>query len=253
MNRAAAPLHRVPGEQTIARVLAVDDDPDVLRVLSLGLEAEGVEVICAHSADEALEVLDRDHGLDAAILDIDLSEGTEDKQPAQDGLALLKRIRASSRIPVIMLSSTDLESVKVLALDLGADDYMTKPFGPLEVGARLRAIVRRRGADSNRTKVIVDSLTVDLERREVHRDDSEIDLTYTEFELLAALARARGRVLSRNQIMNEVWGASHFGDERVVDVHVRHLRKKIEANPSRPDVIQTVRGAGYRIGPRRKT
>lgn len=232
----------------MTRVLAVDDQADILRIISLGLESQGFEVVLATRAEQALEIVARDPALDAAILDINLSEGSEENGSIPDGLALLSRIREASALPVIMLSSTDLESVKVLALNLGADDYMTKPFGPMEVGARIRAILRRRAPKATENEVKLGSLVIDLERREVQRNQARVSLTATEFELLAVLAQARTRVLSRRQLVDEVWGPSHFGDERVVDVHIRHLREKIELVPSKPEVILTVRGVGYKIG-----
>ena len=152
-------------------------------------------------------------------------------------------------MPVIMLSATRAESVKILALNWGADDYVTKPFSPQELTARVKAILRRGKASEPESDVVrLGPLAIDSNRHEVSRDGALVDLTHREFRVLQALTQANGRVLSRGQILDAAWGVGHYSEERTVDVHVRHLREKLEANPSKPEIILTVRGVGYRCG-----
>jgi DNA-binding response OmpR family regulator len=199
-------------------------------------------VIPARDGEEALERFAAEK-VDLAVLDVML--------PKLDGIEVCKRLRAESTVPIIMLTARDDEFDKVLGLELGADDYITKPFSIREFRSRVRALLRRAGT-SQRTygmdgSVEVGGLRIDPERRAVHLNGDPIEVTYVEFELLRTLAASPGRVFSRRALLESVWGDASYREPRTIDVHVRHLREKLERDPSEPDLILTVRGAGYRF------
>ncbi len=224
-----------------ATILVVDDEPSILNVVQAYLQQEGFTVHTAADGPTALQAA-RTHRPDLIILDIML--------PGMDGLEVLQRLRQESDVYVLMLTAKAEETDKVIGLMIGADDYLTKPFSPRELVARVKAILRR-GRGSGRDDSILDfgDLRIDPEARQVWKNDALIELTPIEFDLLLALARHRGRVLSREQLIEQVWGYDYYGDERVVDVHIGHLRKKVEDDPANPQRIVTVRGAGYRFEP----
>jgi DNA-binding response OmpR family regulator len=199
-------------------------------------------VIPARDGEEALERFAAEK-VDLVVLDVML--------PKLDGIEVCKRLRAESTVPIIMLTARDDEFDKVLGLELGADDYITKPFSIREFRSRVRALLRRAGT-SQRTygmdgSVEVGGLRIDPERRAVHLNGDPIEVTYVEFELLRTLAASPGRVFSRRALLESVWGDASYREPRTIDVHVRHLREKLERDPSEPDLILTVRGAGYRF------
>jgi DNA-binding response OmpR family regulator len=223
-------------------ILLVDDEDAVQKLLTFPLEREGFRVVAARDGEEALERF-ADGDFDLVVLDVML--------PKLDGLEVCKRIRATSTVPIIMLTARDDEFDKVLGLELGADDYITKPFSIREFRSRVRALLRRATApprDGGRNETIsIDDLTIDLARRTVTLRDREPQLTYVEFELLRSLAAHPGRVFSRQSLLEALWGSSDYRDPRTIDVHVRHLREKLEQDPAEPALIFTVRGVGYRF------
>lgn len=223
------------------RILVVDDERPIADILRFNLERDGYEVEVAYDGEEAVNKAAR-QGFDLVILDIML--------PKLDGFSVCREIRARSPVPILMLTAKEAEVDKVLGLELGADDYVTKPFSPRELLARVKAILRRykTGAD---LKVSPDqtmrfgNLTVNLTSYEVSRDGRTLDLTPKEFELLRCLCTRPGQVFSREALLEEVWGYDYFGDVRTVDVTVRRLREKIESQPGDPHFIKTKRGVGY--------
>jgi DNA-binding response OmpR family regulator len=223
-------------------VLLVDDEDSVQKLLTYPLEREGYTVVQARDGEEALERY-RETPVDLVILDLML--------PRLDGLAVCRRLREErSAVPIIMLTARGDEGDKVLGLELGADDYITKPFSIREFMSRVRALLRRAqlSAAGARAEVIeVGDLRIDTSRRTVEARDQPVQLTYLEFELLRTLAASPGRVFTRKQLLDELWGGSEFRDPRTIDVHVRHLREKVERDPAEPELIFTVRGAGYRF------
>ena len=231
-------------------ILVVDDDLSLLDRVGSELAQEHFAVRTANSIPRAVEELGSGPMPDALVLDISLGHPAAAPDLPDDGLGLLKWLRQAVDIPVIMLSATQAEIVKILALNMGADDYVTKPFSAHELAARLRAVLRRgtgRTPDSDGV-LRCGRLWIDSNRHEVFKDGALIDLTLREFGVLESLARAEGRVLSRTQIMERVWGPGHHSVERTIDVHVRHLRTKLETDPGKPEIILTVRGVGYRFG-----
>lgn len=221
-------------------LLLVDDEPRIRRVLRLALEDEGYEVAEAANGLDALAALRRQPP-DVVLLDIML--------PDRDGFTVCREIRRTSDVPVIMVTArTDSHDV-VAGLEAGADDYVTKPLVAKELSARIRALLRRvEPANARQPDVlVVGDLTIDVPGAEVTRGDAVLPLTRTEFKLLAELAGAEGRVLSREQLLSKVWGYGYFGDSRIVDVHIRRLRLKIEHDPASPKHLVTARGLGYRL------
>lgn len=223
-------------------VLLVDDEESVQKLLTYPLEKEGYRVVQARDGEEALDRY-RETPVDLVILDLML--------PRLDGLAVCSRLREErSAVPIIMLTARGHEGDKVLGLELGADDYITKPFSIREFMSRVRALLRRAqlpphlGGDE---AIEVDGLQIDTARRTVVLRGEAVQLTYLEFELLRTLAGNPGRVFTRKALLDDLWGGSDFRDPRTIDVHVRHLREKIEADPAEPEYIHTVRGAGYRF------
>jgi len=223
-------------------VLLVDDEESVQKLLAYPLEREGYRVVQARDGEEAL-VRYRAEAIDLVILDLML--------PRLDGLAVCRRLREErSAVPIIMLTARGDEGDKVLGLELGADDYITKPFSIREFMSRVRALLRRAQlppAGARDEVIEVDSVRIDTARRSVEVDGAQAQLTYLEFELLRTLATNPGRVFTRKALLDQLWGGSEFRDPRTIDVHVRHLREKIERDPSEPALIFTVRGAGYRF------
>jgi two-component system alkaline phosphatase synthesis response regulator PhoP len=225
-----------------AAILVIDDEPNILNLVSAYLKAEGFTVHIAADGQNGLKIA-RQVNPDLIVLDIML--------PGLDGLELLQEIRRDSNVYVIMLTARSEETDKVVGLSLGADDYLTKPFSPRELVARIKAALRRYGRAKNDgaagTILTFARLRIDADARRVWKDDQPVDLTTIEFDLLLALAEHAGRVLSREQLLQRVWGYDFYGEDRVVDVHLGHIRKKIEDNPARPELIVTVRGVGYRF------
>ena len=223
-------------------VLLVDDEESVQKLLTYPLEREGYTVVQARDGEEALERY-RETPVDLVILDLML--------PRLDGLAVCRRLREErSAVPIIMLTARGDEGDKVLGLELGADDYITKPFSIREFMSRVRALLRRAQlspAGAPAELIEVDDLRIDTTRRSVQARGTAVQLTYLEFELLRTLASHPGRVFTRKQLLDELWGGSEFRDPRTIDVHVRHLREKVERDPAEPELIFTVRGAGYRF------
>lgn len=219
------------------RILLVDDEPSLQKMLLHALEREGFQVLVAADGEEALEAF-KSYEPHLIILDIML--------PKLDGTEVCRRIRSQSDVPIIMLTARDDEIDRVVGLELGADDYVTKPFAVRELVARIRAIMRRVSvpAGQRQDELNYDSLKVSIPSRRVALGGEEVDLTYTEFELLVTLASNPGRVFSRSALLTRVWG-DEFRDERTVDVHIRHLREKIERDPRNPEFIHTARGVGY--------
>lgn len=228
------------------KVLVVDDEPVLLRTVRGYLEQEGYEVRTVLNGRAALHEA-RAFEPDLVVLDVML--------PELDGLEVLRRLRSGDVAPalrdvyVIMLTARADEMDRVIGLELGADDYVTKPFSPRELVARVKASLRRaEGLPGDRSEQLVfRRLRLNAEAKLVWKDGEQVELTPIEFGLLHALARHAGRVLSREQLAEQVWGVDFYGDERVVDVHIGRLRKKIEADPANPELIATVWGAGYRF------
>jgi DNA-binding response OmpR family regulator len=223
-------------------ILLVDDEDSIQKLLAYPLEREGYRVLQARDGEEALERFASER-VDLVVLDIML--------PKLDGLEVCKRLRAESEVPIIMLTARDDELDKVLGLELGADDYITKPFSIREFRSRVRALLRRaavsRQMDEGAELVSAESLTIDLARRLVEVGGNRVQLTYVEFELLRILASHPGRVYSRRMLLEALWGGADYREPRTIDVHVRHLREKLERDPAEPEYILTVRGVGYRF------
>ena len=224
------------------RILAVDDELQILRALKATLRAEGYEVITAANMEEGLDAAALSP-MDAAIVDLLLPDG--------DGIELCRRIREWSSMPIIVLSAVGEEEEKVRALRAGADDYVTKPFGPQELVARLEAVLRRTAPESEASIVEVAGLEVDLANHAVRRDGEEIHLTPTEFELLRLFVRNRGRLMTHRTLLTEVWGLEYADDVTVLRGQMANLRRKIEPSGGRRrHYIRTEPGIGYRFDPR---
>jgi DNA-binding response OmpR family regulator len=225
-----------------ARILLVDDEQAVQQLLAYPLRKEGYEVI---SAVDGREALDRfaEQRFDLVVLDIML--------PKLDGVEVCRRLRSRSQVPIIMLTARVDEIDKVVGLEMGADDYITKPFSVREFRSRVKAVLRRAEMLGSRPdggeSIVVGDLEIDFERRAVQVKGREVSLTYVEFEILAALAAGPGRVHSREMLLERVWGDSDYRDPRTIDVHIRHLREKLESDPKNPEYLFTVRGVGYRF------
>jgi two-component system, OmpR family, response regulator len=224
-------------------ILLVDDEESVQKLLTYPLERDGFRVVHAWDGEEALAAFAAEN-VDLVVLDLML--------PRLDGLEVCKRVRAQSTVPIIMLTARDDELDKVLGLELGADDYITKPFSIREFRSRVRALLRRASApragerDDNEVIEVAD-VRIDVPRRTVEVRGAEVQLTFVEFELLRVLAAAPGRVFSRRQLLERLRGGADYREPRTIDVHVRHLREKIERDPHEPELILTVRGVGYRF------
>ncbi len=222
----------------MTRVLVVEDEESYSDALAYVLGKEGFEVAVANDGRAALEEFERT-GADIVLLDLML--------PGVNGTEVCRRIRLTSNVPVIMVSAKDTEVDKVVGLELGADDYVTKPYSPRELVARIRAVLRR-GQDIDLAPTTLESgrVRMDVERHLVSVDGTDVRLPLKEFELLEMFLRNSGRVLTRGQLIDRVWGADYVGDTKTLDVHVKRLRGKIEPDPAAPKHLVTVRGLGYR-------
>lgn len=227
-----------------AKVLIVDDEPAITTLVEYNLKKAGLATLVAHDGATALALARREQP-DLVLLDVML--------PDLDGLTVCRELRRQTPVPVIFLTARDGEVDKIVGLELGADDYITKPFSPGELVARVRAVLRRvsgraaAAAVQGPAPLRAGGLKVDPARREVYKAGREVALTPLEFGLLLTLMQNRGLALSREQLLDQVWGADYFGDTRIVDVHIRHLREKIEDDPAAPRYIATVRGVGYKF------
>jgi two-component system response regulator RegX3 len=222
----------------VTRVLVVEDEESYSDALSYMLRKEGFDVALAGTGPAALEEFER-HGADIVLLDLML--------PGIPGTEVCRRLRQVSSVPVIMVSAKDTEVDKVVGLELGADDYVTKPYSPRELVARIRAVLRR-GVESDQASMTLEAghVRMDVERHVVTVDGREVRLPLKEFELLELFLRNTGRVLTRGQLIDRVWGADYVGDTKTLDVHVKRLRAKVEPDPAHPRHLVTVRGLGYK-------
>jgi len=222
----------------MAKILVIDDEPSIVNLVSGYLKPEGYEVFTASDGPSALKAAQA-YKPDLVVLDVML--------PGMDGLELLSRLRRESDVYVILLTARTEETDRIVGLSVGADDYVTKPFSPRELTARIKAALRRlkggAGVGAESPVMSFRHLRIDTGARQVTFDDNPIELTAIEFDLLRALAENRGRVLTREQLLEKVWGGTYFGEMRVVDVHLGHVRQKL----GNPDLIATVRGVGYRF------
>jgi DNA-binding response OmpR family regulator len=226
-----------------ARILLVDDEQSIQTLLSYPLRKDGYHVTSALDGSEALRRFEEGR-FDLVILDLML--------PRMGGVEVCRQLRSRSQVPIIMLTAKGSETDKVAGLEVGADDYITKPFSMREFRSRVKAALRRSrmGGEASEEaggRIETGELTIDFDRRLVTLGEEEIKVTYVEFEILGALARSPGRVLTRETLLEHVWGDSDYRDPRTVDVHIRHLREKLEADPKEPAYLFTVRGVGYRF------
>jgi DNA-binding response OmpR family regulator len=229
----------VPNGST--RILLVDDEQSIQTLLSYPLRKDGYHVTSALDGHEAIRRFEEGR-FDLVILDVML--------PRMGGVEVCRQLRSRSQVPIIMLTAKGSETDKVAGLEVGADDYITKPFSMREFRSRVKAALRRSrmgGETSEGGSIETGELTIDFDRRMVTLGDEEIRVTYVEFEILGALARSPGRVLTRETLLEHVWGDSDYRDPRTVDVHIRHLREKLEKDPKEPEYLFTVRGVGYRF------
>ena len=222
------------------RILLVDDEHAIQKLLAFPLRKDGYDVVAATTGNEALERF-RDGEFDLVVLDVML--------PQVDGFEVCRQLRARSSVPIIMLTAKAEEFDKVLGLELGADDYITKPFSMREFRSRVKAVLRRsdllREEQRDEEPIEADELRIDFAKRTVEIRGEAVRLTYVEFEILSILARNPGRVFSRTMLLDRLWGDSAFRDPRTIDVHIRHLREKVELDPKEPEYLFTVRGVGY--------
>lgn len=224
----------------MTKILVVEDEPSFSDALAYLLGREGFEVIVADSGPKAIEEFDR-HGADLVLLDLML--------PGISGTEVCRQLRTRSSVPVIMLTAKDSEVDKVVGLELGADDYVTKPYSSRELVARIRAVLRRQGEEDVVSDGVLTAgpVRMDIERHQVSVNNERMPFPLKEFELLEFLMRNTGRVLTRTQLIDRVWGSDYFGDTKTLDVHIKRLRAKIEQDPANPVLIQTVRGLGYKF------
>jgi len=220
-------------------ILIVEDDLAVRDIVQIALEREGMSVEAVGDGESALKRFRSAGAFDLVLLDIML--------PGIDGISLCQELRKSSDVPVVMLTARDGERSVVLGLEVGADDYVTKPISPLEVVSRVRAHLRRRRMNAPDQRLAFPGLVIDLLRRQVWVGENRVDLTAAEFEVLRSLAAHPGWVYSRQQIMEQLWDGEFYGELRTADVHVRNIRRKIETDPRKPRYILTVRGMGYKF------
>jgi two-component system response regulator VicR len=225
------------------KILVVDDEQPIADILKFNLEKEGYQVVCAYDGGSAVELAFSEQP-DLILLDLML--------PVKDGMDVCREVRSKLNTPIIMLTAKDTELDKVLGLEMGADDYVTKPFGTRELLARVKAHLRRQTkaqttqeTDTQPQGLRIHGLFIDTDMYMVYRDDEPLDLTHREFELIQYMAKNSGRVMTREHLLQAVWGFEYFGDVRTVDVTIRRLREKLEADPSRPEYIVTRRGLGY--------
>ncbi|MEA2307356.1 MAG: hypothetical protein QOH43_4636 [Solirubrobacteraceae bacterium] len=226
------------------RILLADDEQAIQTLLSFPLQKDGYDVVRASDGHEALARFS-EQPFDLVVLDV--------MMPRLDGLEVCRRLRAKSSVPIIMLTAKAEEIDKVLGLELGADDYITKPFSMREFRSRVKAALRRAGMprsaepEDGEEPLAVHDLRIDFAKRSVRVREEDVPTTYVEFEILAALARAPGRVFTRDMLLTRVWGDSAYRDPRTIDVHIRHLREKLETEAKDPEYLFTVRGVGYRF------
>ncbi|WP_347347236.1 response regulator transcription factor [Nigerium sp.] len=220
-------------------VLIIEDEESYRDALSYMLTKEGFEVVAASDGEAGLAEFER-HGADIVLLDV--------MMPGLSGTEVCRRLRQRSSVPIIMVTARDSEIDKVVGLELGADDYVTKPFSHRELAARIRAVLRR-GSDSDLMPDVIEAgrVRMDVERHEVWVDGEPVRLALKEFELLEMLLRNSGRVMTRGQLIDRIWGADYVGDTKTLDVHVKRLRAKIEPDPANPVALVTVRGLGYKF------
>ncbi|MBN8635564.1 MAG: response regulator transcription factor [Anaerolineae bacterium] len=233
-------IHKRDLSSKVATILVIDDEESILNIVDAYLKADGNTVYAARDGAAGLAAFQR-YKPDLVILDIML--------PEMDGLEVLRTIRRSSEVYVILLTARSEEFDRVMGLTVGADDYLTKPFSPRELAARVKAVLRRgrASAQDERQVYVFQHLKIDMQRYEVWRDEELIELTALEFKLLSVLAMYAGMVLSREQLLERVWGYDFYGEARVVDVHIGHIRQKLERDPADPQFIVTVRGVGYKF------
>ena len=230
------------------RILLVDDEQSIQTLLSYPLRQEGFDVVSAHDGEEALERAG-EQSFDLVVLDVML--------PKLDGFEVCRELRARSSVPIIMLTAKDEEFDTVLGLELGADDYITKPFSMREFRSRIKAVLRRserlaaaRSGESGERLLELEGLRIDFSKRAVEVRDEAVKLTYVEFEVLSVLARQPGHVFSRRMLLERIWGDAAYRDPRTIDVHIRHLREKVEHDPREPEYLLTDRGFGYHFADR---
>jgi two-component system KDP operon response regulator KdpE len=222
----------------VSRVLVVDDEPQILRALGINLRARGYEVDLAPDGERALDVAARHHP-DVVVLDLGL--------PGIDGVDVIRGLRGWSQVPIVVLSVRDAEGDKVAALDAGADDYVTKPFGMDELLARLRAALRRTTPAEEEALVETEDFTIDLAAKKVRRDGEEVRLTPTEWNLVEVLVRNRGRLVAQTQLLQEVWGPQYHDETNYLRVFMAQVRRKLEPEPAHPRYFVTEPGMGYRF------
>jgi len=224
----------------VTKILVVEDEASFSDALSYVLTKEGYEVVVADTGDGAIATYDK-VGADLVLLDLML--------PGLSGTEVCRQLRARSNVPIIMLTAKDTEVDKVVGLELGADDYVTKPYSKAELIARIKAVLRRQSdlSESLDPVLVAGPVRIDVERHQVNVNNESISLPLKEFELLEYLVRNSGRVLTRAQLIDRVWGSDYFGDTKTLDVHVKRLRAKIEKDPANPVFIQTIRGLGYKF------
>ena len=226
------------------KILVVDDEKTLVKGMKFNLENEGYEVECAYDGTSALE-LAREGRFDLILLDV--------MMPEMDGLEACMKIREFSNVPIIMLTAKSEDADKLMGFECGADDYLTKPFNILELKARVRALLRRAGMAAQKQgggRLSMGHITLDVDARAAWKDGKSVDLTAKEFDLMELLMRNPGRVYSRENLLNVVWGYEYIGDYRTVDVHVRRLREKLELDPANPEYIRTKWGVGYYLSSR---
>ena len=226
----------------MTKILLIEDEDSIRESVAFLLEKEGFIVVQENDGLRGVETFEKENS-DLILLDLML--------PGLDGLEVCKRIRKSSNVPIIMLTARDTEIDKVVGLELGADDYVTKPYSGRELVARIRAVLRRGGdnviSDGDPNLLSVGNIRMDVDRHLVAVDNKTIPLPLKEFELLEFLMRNRGRVLTRTQIIDRIWGSDYVGDTKTLDVHIKRLRSKFESDPANPELIQTIRGLGYKM------
>lgn len=224
------------------KILVVDDEPHIVELVRFNLEASGFKVIEAMDGQKAIELAQSENP-DLILLDLML--------PGTDGLEVcrfLRQQKSTREIPIIMLTAKSEEIDKVLGLEIGADDYITKPFSPRELVARIKAVLRRSaGSEKNENNIKIGNILIDIEKHEVLVEGEKQEFTPKEFDLLKLLASNPGKVFSREFLLENIWGYDYLGDTRTVDVHIRHLRQKIERDSDKPVYIETVRGIGYKF------
>lgn len=230
-------------EENIYHILVCDDEKDIVSALKIYLTADGYEVFCAYNGKEALEVLEKEE-IHLVLMDI--------MMPQMDGITAMTKIRETSNVPVILLTAKGEDTDKVLGLTVGADDYVTKPFNPVELQARVKSQLRRYmqlgGGNIKKDTLSIAGIELDDRTKQVTLDGEPVSLTRTEYDILKLLMEHPGQVFSPNQIYEEVWKDNPYGTENTVAVHIRHLREKVEYNPAEPRYLKVVWGRGYKIG-----